>query len=400
MTAQALNFGPVFRARFVTRPNRFLVRCDTRELGLVEAFMPNPGRMWELLLPRATLFLTKANGPKDRKTRYTVLAVERDGAPVFLHTHVNNAVARHLLERGRIAPLKGAGIVRAEAPVGRSRFDFLLHDSRGDIYVEVKSCTLFGNGVAMFPDAVTARGRKHLLELAELVETGHRAAVIFVVHTPHVRWFMPDYHTDLAFSRTLLAVRDRVRVLPVSVNWRDDLTLGRRARLLDIPWDHVAKEAEDRGAYLLILHFEQATHIMVGKLGVITAQPGYHVYVGSAMNGLDARMARHKRRRKRMHWHIDYLRAHATEVDALPIRSSTRDECALADALRAILLPGPEGFGCSDCDCPTHLFFSATPPLHRPDFHTILERFRMKRPWPGQAGTRNRRRRPREGGAP
>lgn len=377
---RGLNFGPILRARFIARPNRFLVRCDLAGQGEVTAFMPNPGRMWELLLPDAGLFLTDGGVHADRKTRYTVLAVERDGAPVFLHTHVNNAVARHLIERGRIGPLKGAKIVRAEIPVGNSRFDFLLRDARGDVYVEVKSCTLFGNGVAMFPDAVTARGRKHLLELAALAEQGHRAAVVFVVHSPNVRWFMPDYHTDLAFSRTLLEVRDRVEVLPVSVNWRDDLRLGRRAKLLEIPWDHIAREAEDRGAYLLILRFDRETRVPVGKLGEIAVPPGYHVYVGSAMSGLNARITRHKRRRKRMHWHIDYLRAHAAEVEALPIRGSTRDECALAAALSAILMPGPEGFGCSDCACPTHLFHITTHPLRRADFHAILERFRMRQP--------------------
>ncbi|HNR32551.1 MAG TPA: DNA/RNA nuclease SfsA [Candidatus Hydrogenedentes bacterium] len=269
---------------------------------------------------------------------------------------------------------------RAEAPVGRSRFDFLLRDAEGDLYLEVKSCTLFGNGVAMFPDAVTERGRRHLLELAELARDGVRAAVLFVVHTPNVRWFMPDYHTDLAFSRTLLDVRDRVRILPVSVTWRDDLTLAREARLLEIPWAHIDREARDSGAYLLLLELEDAARIEVGALGTVSFRRGHYVYVGSAMANLAARMARHLRPHKTRHWHIDYLRPRAARVEALAVRASSRLECDLAHALGRVLEPGPRGFGCTDCACATHLFFSAAPPLDRRDVHDILERFRMRQP--------------------
>jgi len=372
--------GRMFKATFVDRPNRFLVRCRAGRRGVIEAFLPNPGRLWELLLPGATLTVEEARDTATRRTRYTVLAVERDGRPIVLHTHLTNAVAQHLIERRRIPGLEHAEIVWAEVPVGRSRFDFLLREHGRDLLLEVKSVTLFGNRVAMFPDAVTERGRRHLLELARLARAGTPTAVLFVIHTLDARWFMPDYHTDPAFSRTLLDVRPHVRITPAAIRWTPDLELGRTVRVLDVPWVHLDREVADRGAYLLVLRLARRRRIDVGRLGALQFDAGYYVYAGSAMRGLTARIARHMRLRKRRRWHIDHLCAAADGVVALPIRSSRREECAIAAACAAVLAPGPAGFGCSDCDCPTHLFHAPDNPLHASAFHDLLQRFRMRPP--------------------
>lgn len=375
-------FGDTFAATFVSRPNRFLVRCESADLGEFEAFLPNPGRMWELLLPGAVVHIAPdppAAGTI-RKTWFTCVAVERDGAPVLLHTHSNNRVARHLIEQGRLPGLEGAEVVRPEVRVGQNRFDFLLRDGHGLLYLEVKSCTLFGNGVAMFPDAVTERGRRHVLELAEMARSGTRTAVAFMVHTSKVSHFMPDYHTDLAFSRAILDVRGTLPILPVAVEWRRDLTLGRRVRLLEIPWDYIEREAQDRGAYLFLMHLPNELYVAVGALGEVRFREGWYVYVGSAMAGLDARLARHARLTKTPKWHIDYLRGHASEVLSWPVRASARLECPMARALSAVLEPGPPGFGSSDCACVSHLYYSEVHPLRRGDIHRILEPFRMRMP--------------------
>ena len=225
-------------------------------------------------------------------------AVEREGTPIFLDTHLTNAVARYLLEAGRVPGLAGAKIIRAEAPVGRSRFDFLLEEGGRPMYLEVKSVTFFGGRVAMFPDAITARGRRHLIELAELSRAGTRTAVLFVVHHPDIDWFMPDYHTDLAFSKTFLAVRDAVEFHPVSVRWRRDLTLADKVKPVAIPWEYLEREVADRGAYILLLHLKRRRRVRVGELGVFTFPKGHYLYVGSAMRNLTARIARHERRRR------------------------------------------------------------------------------------------------------
>ena len=380
-----VRFDNIWQGRFYDRPNQFLVRCRSVRGGLVRAFLPNPGRMRELLLPDVKLHLieeprNRATSSSPRRTRHTVIGVERDERMIFLHTHKTNAVARYLIDNDMIADLAGAQVISSEVSVGRSRFDFLVRHAGRELYLEVKSCTLYGNGVAMFPDAVTTRGRKHLLELADLSREGVRPVVLFVIHCPDVRWFMPDYHADLAFSRTLLEVRDHVDILPVSVSWAKDFTMASEVRVLDIPWAHLEQEVRDRGSYLLVLHLRRRRRIAVGGLGDVLLPAGYYVYVGSAMGGLTARMARHLRRRKRFHWHIDYLRQIADSVVALPVRSSLRLECDMAASLGSLLDAGPPGFGSSDCPCPTHLFRSEADPLDNREFHTVLQRFRMVNP--------------------
>ena len=373
--------GPLVRARFIRRPNRFLVRCRLDGGQRITAFLPNPGRMEELLFPDVELTLVPAPAGGPRRTRWTCVAVERDGETLFLHTHRTNNVARHLLESGRVPGLGGWRIAGAEVTAGRSRFDFVLEWGSRRLWLEVKSCTLFGNGGAMFPDAVTERGRRHLLELAAMPRRrGEKPAVMFVVHTPSARWFLPDYHTDLAFSRTFLEVRRQVRILPVAVGWNRDLTLREETRLLHIPWGHLRREAQDRGAYLLLLRLARRRRLRVGRLGEITFAAGWHVYVGSAMSGLTARLERHRRRRKRFHWHVDYLRDAASEVVPLPVRSSRRLECELAAGVGALFPESAAGFGSSDCGCGSHLFAAGGDPRDRRDFHELLQRHRMSAP--------------------
>jgi sugar fermentation stimulation protein A len=387
MQHQLIEFGPILKGRFLERPNRFLMRCDVDSLGRLDAFLPNPGRLWELLLPNATVYFTTEpdSSPvrhSQRKTEYTVLAVERDGSPVFLHTHLTNRVAQRLIEEGRIPGLEGAQIVKPEYSVGNSRFDFLLDQDGRRILLEVKSCTLFGNGVAMFPDAVTERGRRHLEELASISKPRQRPYVLFLVHTPRARWFMPDYHTDLAFSQTLLAVRKKIEIIPASIAWTPDLSLSGQVKRLEIPWHYLQREVKDRGSYLLVARLDKERQLEVGRLGTFPFHRGYYIYVGSAMQNLSARIARHLRRTKKLHWHIDYLCQGASHLVAHPIRSSRRDECGIARTLAEVFAPGPPGFGSSDCHCPTHLFWHGNNPLEESSFHTILHRFRMRPPKP------------------
>lgn len=371
-------FDRPFRASFVSRPNRFLVECTTDGQRLL-AFLPNPGRLRELLLPGAILHLVEDHANPLRRTSLTAVAVERDGIPIMLHTHQTNQVARYLIENDLIPALCGTEIVKAEVTVGKSRFDFLLRDGKRDVYVEVKSCTLVGERTAMFPDAVTVRGARHLRELANLVREGNRGVVLFIVHWPSAEFFMPDYHTDLNFAQTLCEVRNRVDIVPVSVLWNGDLSLKPVARSLTVPWHYIEKEAKDRGSYLIILFLKDDLQRMIGKLGLVSFRRGFYVYVGSAMANLTARIERHRRLRKTIHWHIDAFRDSAEIISALPIRSSQRIECELAGSISAIAQWALPGFGSSDCRCPSHLFGFVDNPLVLPSFQKTLQYFRMDR---------------------
>jgi sugar fermentation stimulation protein A len=371
-------FNNTLKARFVDRPNRFLIRCKWKG-QILSAFLPNSGRLQELLLPGRVVYLVREEKSLLRKTRYTAVAVDREGHPIFLHTHLTNEVARHLLQERKIPGLEKAKIVRPEIHVRRSRFDFILEEKGKQVLLEVKSCTLVGERVAMFPDAVTERGRRHLLELAELSKNGTKTAILFIVHWPFAKVFMPDYHTDLNFSQTLLRVKEDVQVVPVSVGWNHDLSLCSKVRVLQIPWGHVEREARDRGSYILILNLEKKENIQIGKLDKVYFRKGFYIYVGSAMANLTKRMERHRHLRKQHHWYIDELREVANFHSILAIRSSDRLECEIANALSGVAEWSVPKFGSTDCSCESHLFGMSSDPLKSESFEKLLQYFRMDR---------------------
>jgi len=206
-----------------------------------------------------------------------------------------------------------------------------------------------------------------------------KTVVLFLVHWPFARIFMPDYHTDLTFSQTLLRVRDRVRVIPVGVKWNPDLTMAPDVRVLEIPWNYIETEARDRGSYLLILRLRNKEGINIGSLGKVRFKEGFYIYIGSAMANLTKRMERHRHLRKKHHWHIDELRAAAEFHAVLAIRSSTRLECEIAEATAGMAEWKIPGFGCTDCSCETHLFAMSKDPLDSEAFQKLLQYFRMDR---------------------
>ncbi len=370
-------FRKTVKGVFVRRPNRFIVECTVKG-RMARAYLPNPGRLWELFFPGTALYLVKHDVSYEGNTDFIVVGVERDGLPVMLHTHVNNLVARQLIEEGKIPGLENAQVVKPEITIGRSRFDFLLRQNGKEVVVEVKSCTLVGSRIAMFPDAVTARGTKHLVELSGLAAQGKKTAVVFLVHWPRAEFFMPEHHTDLEFSRTLLAVKDRVLVKAVSVEWTSALLPG-KTRDLIIPWQVVEQEAHDSGSYIIILYLPRDKKLFIGGLGKVEFKKGYYLYVGSAKAGLSKRIERHRRLVKQLHWHIDYLRA-ATEFHAaLPVRASDDLECELATALGDIAEWNVPGFGSSDCNCESHLFRMSEDPVHSRPFIELLQYFRIDR---------------------
>jgi Uri superfamily endonuclease len=123
-----------------------------------------------------------------------------------------------------------------------------------------------------------------------------------------------------------------------------------------------------KGTYALVLHLEDREEITVGRLGTFAFPAGYYLYVGSALGpgGLEARLARHRRLDKKLHWHIDYLLEHAQLVEVWSAASTDKLECLWAQAARQ--LSGSEtpvpGFGSSDCHCPSHLIYLARKPVH------------------------------------
>ncbi len=139
----------------------------------------------------------------------------------------------------------------------------------------------------------------------------------------------------------------------------------------------------DKGSYVLIIRLKSETHLAVGKLGELDFPRGYYMYCGSALGGLPARINRHLRPDKQLHWHIDHLLRFADVVEVWYISSDRRLECALCTEARA--LPGSDniapGFGSSDCRCPSHLLYFKTKPSIKDLGEKLLERGFMLSRW-------------------
>ena len=208
--------APLVEARFRERPNRFVVHADVVGRTVV-AHLADPGRLRELLVPGARMGLRPEPESPTRKTRWTALLVESpDGDGwVSVNTTLPNLLVDRALRAGAMAEFRGWRYVRREVTWGGSRLDFLLEgEGGGRLYVEAKSVTLVEDGVALFPDAVTARGARHLEELIDVVEAGHAAAVLFVLQRPDAHRIVAARHIDPVFADTLArAAASGVRVL-------------------------------------------------------------------------------------------------------------------------------------------------------------------------------------------
>jgi Uri superfamily endonuclease len=113
-----------------------------------------------------------------------------------------------------------------------------------------------------------------------------------------------------------------------------------------------------KGTYLLLIKLDNNEIIQVGKLGKISFKKGFYVYAGSALNGLEQRIERHLRKDKKIHWHIDFLLEHGKIIDVFYKETTSREECKIAETF-ANRFPSIPGFGCSDCNCNSHLFFAS-----------------------------------------
>lgn len=355
----------LLKAIFLRRLSRFTVECE-RGGKRFKAYLPNPGRLWELLLPGRELFLSKTSG----NLPWTVWAVRREEDIVCLHTHYINCIAEELLKRGLF---QGFSIKKREVREGSHRIDFLLTSGDKQLFLEVKSCTLYHDGIAMFPDAVTLRGKRHLELLKEV-----KGAILFIVPFPGADYFLPDFHTDFDFSGTLYRFRNDLIINAVSVKMNDDMTFE-FIKKLEIPWHIYEREAKDRGAYLICGRLLRNRKLEIGSLGKIYFKKGYYLYVGSAMNSLGARLRRHMNKNKIMRWHIDYLIPELGALKPIAIRSSESLECLLSEELGIISDHYIPGFGSSDCECRSHLYWFESDPLRDERFINILLKYRISR---------------------
>ena len=203
--------GRNLRGVFQERLNRFLalVKVENR---ILPSFLPNPGRMHELLTPGTEVVLREVL-KENRKTSYDLIGVFYNGQMVSVDSRVPNKLVLEALKNRDIEELSEYNIIKPEYGYGHTRFDFFLANEHERCLLEVKSCTLVKDGVAMFPDAETERGRRHVRDLVKAKKEGYRACVLFIVQRTDAHVFAPNDETDPEFGKVLRdATVERVEV--------------------------------------------------------------------------------------------------------------------------------------------------------------------------------------------
>jgi len=201
-----VKFPELVPAVFIKRDNRFTAGVRLDAGGVSMAFVPTTGRLTGVLRSGCRVWLAPAADSK-RKTPYTLTLAElEDGGLCCTDAALANRLFDEALHQGKLSAFPYTDIEN-EVPFGRSRLDFRLSDSAETCWAEVKSVTYAKEGVGMFPDAPTSRGRKHLRELAKLVARGDRASAVFIALREDAVRFAPFEAVDPAFAAALREVR-------------------------------------------------------------------------------------------------------------------------------------------------------------------------------------------------
>ncbi len=198
--------APLVEGTLLRRYKRFLADIELEGGGVITAACPNTGSMLGCCEPGSRAWLSESDSPT-RKYRHTWELVEAGGVMVGINTGLPNRLVVEAIEAGVIGELSGYGTIRREVPFGeeRSRIDLVLESpGRAACYVEVKNVTAaVAGGVALFPDAVSARAAKHLRELMRLKEKGLRPVLVFCVQRGDVGEVRPADAIDPLYGRTL-----------------------------------------------------------------------------------------------------------------------------------------------------------------------------------------------------
>lgn len=204
-----MEYKNIVKGTFIKRPNRFIAHVLID--GKVEiCHVKNTGRCKELLIPDTTVFLEKSSNPL-RKTAFDLISVYKGDRLVNMDSQAPNKVACEWL-KNRFPH----AFIKSEKVWEDSRFDFYIENGEDRIFVEVKGVTLENNGVALFPDAPTARGVKHLNGLARWATEGNKAMVLFIIQMNGIKYFTPNKETHPEFAEALAKAKEQgVKVVAV-----------------------------------------------------------------------------------------------------------------------------------------------------------------------------------------
>jgi len=205
-----MRYENIKKGIFVSRPNRFIayVIIDGK---METAHVKNTGRCKELLIEGVNVYCQR-NEKANRKTKWSLIGVEKGERLVNIDSQAPNKVFQEWLLKGNF--LKNIREIKPEFKYKNSRIDFLVETNTEKALIEVKGVTLEEDGVAMFPDAPTERGVRHIFELCRSHDEGYTAYIVFVIQMKDVKYFTPNVKTHKAFADALVyAEENGVKIL-------------------------------------------------------------------------------------------------------------------------------------------------------------------------------------------
>lgn len=198
----------LIEATILKRYKRFLSDIELSNGEIINAHVPNTGRMTACWEAGWTVYISHHPDPK-RKLKYTLELTSNGSTLIGVNTSLTNRIAQEALENKLIPELAQFEVIRPEQKILDSRLDFYLETDSGSetAYVEVKNVTLVNDGIALFPDAVSTRGQKHLTDLIKIKKMGHRAVMLYLVNREDARVFSPAKDVDPVYANLLLEAK-------------------------------------------------------------------------------------------------------------------------------------------------------------------------------------------------
>ena len=226
-----MRYHQVVEGFFSKKLNRFLAEVNI-DGNKEHVHIKNTGRLKEILQPGAKIALETGTNP-NRKTKYSIIAAKKLDRWINIDSQVPNHIAYDALREGKIHEFADVTEIKREVSFGNSRFD--IYYERGEIpgFIEVKGVTLEKDGIAMFPDAPTERGTKHVETLVKAAEAGYEASILFVVQMQGCQAFTPNCEMDPKFCRALRgAVEAGVKLIaydclvtPSTITWNEKVPI-------------------------------------------------------------------------------------------------------------------------------------------------------------------------------
>ncbi|QQK07814.1 DNA/RNA nuclease SfsA [Miniphocaeibacter halophilus] len=226
-------YNEIIEGIFIKRVNRFIaeVLIDNK---IEKVHVKNTGRCRELFIEGKKCYLEKSNN-SNRKTKYSLISIYKNDLLINIDSQIpNKVVYDSIVDKKILSELNPTNVVR-EKQYKNSRFDIKFHSEslKKDFYLEVKGVTLENKGVAMFPDAPTERGSKHILELIDARKNGYGAIIVFLIQFSNAKLFKPNSPMDPNFSNNLEnASKSNVRILAYdSIVTRDNIRINKEIKV-------------------------------------------------------------------------------------------------------------------------------------------------------------------------